>query len=403
VPGAERPRVLYAGNQRLAPVMAERLGGASDVTLAPNVRPSLDVEDVDAVRQHLSEVVQTVRSSRISGLEELRQWSGGHLMNTADGFGRVIRYLSHVYDSGKGVLGVDLGASQTTIAAGFSGDLRLHVRTDLGLGTAVTGVLRQGSASDIARWLPIQVPEPRVRDYVFNKALHPGAIPVQMEELHMEFALAREVMRLALASARADWPAGRDSRGGARLPPMEPIVASGGVLSRAPRPGYAALAIMDALQPVGVATLILDPHSLTPALGVAAGVLPLATVQALDSGSFVSLGTVVSPVGQGRPGRPVLRLRLDRERGEATEGVVRYGQLAVLPLKQGEFAKLTLRPERGFDVGFGGPGKAGAVRVSGGAVGVIFDARGRPLDLTRDGGRWRDLVQKWMWDIGALE
>jgi len=403
VPGAERPRVLYAGNQRLAPVISERLGGDSVVTLAPNVRPSVEVEDVGAVRGHLSEVVQMVRSSRISGLEELRQWSGGHLMNTADGFGRVIRYLSHVYDSGKGVLGVDLGASQTTIAAGFSGDLRLHVRTDLGLGAAVSGVLRQGSASDIARWLPIQVPEPRVRDYVFNKALHPGAIPVQMEELHMEFALAREVLRLALASARADWPAGRNARGGALLPPMEPIVASGGVLSRAPRPGYAALAIMDALQPVGVATLILDPHSLTPALGVAGGILPLATVQALDSGSFVSLGTVVSPVGHGRPGRPVLRLRLDRERGEATEGVVRYGQLAVLPLKQGEFAKLTLRPERGFDVGFGGAGKAGAVRVSGGAVGVIFDARGRPLDLTRDGGRWRDLVQKWLWDMGALE
>jgi hypothetical protein len=99
----------------------------------------------------------------------------------------------------------------------------------------------------------------------------------------------------------------------------------------------------------------------------------------------------------------VVRLRLDREGGESSEGVLRYGQLAVLPLRQGEFGKLTLRPERGFDVGFGGAGKAGAVRVSGGAVGLILDARGRPLELTRDGGRWRDLVQKWLWDIGALE
>jgi hypothetical protein len=267
----------------------------------------------------------------------------------------------------------------------------------------VTGVLRHASAADIGRWLPVQVPEPRIRDYVFNKALHPGVIPVQMEELHMEYALAREIMRLALASARQDWPPGRDGHAGLRLPPMEPILASGGVLSRAPRPGYAAMAILDGLQPTGVATLILDPHNLTPALGVAAGVVPLATVQALDSGSYVSLGTVVAPVGNGRPGRPMLRLRLDREGGDSAEGQLRFGQLSVLPLRQGEFAKLTLRPERGFDVGFGGPGKAGAVRVSGGAVGVILDGRGRPLDLTRDGGRWRDLVQKWLWDIGALE
>lgn len=403
LPGTEKPRVLYAGNQRMAATVSERMGNAAEVTIAPNVRPSLEEEDVASVRQRLSEVVQLVRSSRISGLEELRGWSGGHLLNTADGFGRVVRYLSHVYDSGKGVLGVDLGASQTTIAAGFGGDLRLHVRTDLGLGSSVTGVLRHGSAADIGRWLPVQMSEPRIRDYVFNKAIHPGTLPTQMEELHLEYAIAREVLRMTLASARADWPAGWDLRAGETLPPMEPIVISGGALSRAPRPGYAALAVLDALQPVGVASLILDPHSLTPALGAAAGVLPLATVQALDSGSFVSLGTIVAPVGHGRPGRPVLRLRLEREGGETTEGVIRYGQLNVLPLRQGEFAKLTLRPERGFDVGLGGPGRAGAVRVSGGAVGVILDARGRPLDLTRDGGRWRDLVQKWLWDIGALE
>jgi uncharacterized protein (TIGR01319 family) len=403
LPAGDKPRLVFAGNQRVAAKVSERLSAVADVTLAPNVRPTLEAEEIATVRQRLSEVVQTVRSSRISGLEELRGWSGGQLMNTADGFGRVIRYLSTVYDSGKGVLGIDLGASQTTIAVGFGGDLRLHVRTDLGLGSAVTGVLRYATAAEIGRWLPIQVSEPRIRDYIFNKALHPGVVPVQMEELHMEYALAREVMRLALASARLDWPPGRGGRTGLRLPLMEPILASGGVLSRAPRPGYAALAILDGLQPTGVATLILDPHNLTPALGVAAGVVPLATVQALDSGSYVSLGTVVAPVGGGRPGRPMLRLRLDREGGEVTEGHLRYGQLSVLPLRQGEFAKLTLRPERGFDVGFGGPGKAGAVRVSGGAVGVILDGRGRPLELTRDSGRWRDLVQKWLWDIGALE
>jgi uncharacterized protein (TIGR01319 family) len=403
LPAGEKPRVVYAGNQRLAAKVSERLSSVADVTLAANLRPSLEAEDIAAVRQRLSEVVQTVRSSRISGLEELRGWSAGQLMNTADGFGRVIRYLSHVYDSGKGVLGVDVGASQATIAAGFHGDLRLHVRTDLGLGTAVTGVLRHASAADVGRWLPVQVPEPRIRDYIFNKALHPGVVPVQMEELHMEYALAREILRLALATARQDWPTGWNDRAGPRLPAMEPILVSGGVLSRAPRPGYAALAVLDSLQPTGVATLILDPHNLTPALGVAAGVVPLATVQALDSGSYVSLGTVVAPVGGGRPGRPMLRLRLDREGGDSMEGQLRYGQLTVLPLRQGEFGKLTLRPERGYDVGFGGPGRAGAVRVSGGAVGVILDGRGRPLDLTRDGGRFRDLVQKWLWDIGALE
>jgi len=403
LPDETPPRVVYAGNQRLAADVTARLGERFAVTPVPNVRPAIDQEELAAARQRLAEVIHDVRSSRISGFEELRQWSGGNLMNTADAFGRILRYLSQVYDPAKGVLGIDLGAAHTTIAAAFAGDLRLFVRSDLGQGSALTGVLRHGTLADIQRWLPIDIGENRLRDYIFNKTLHPGIVPVGTEELHLEYALARQVARLALNLARADWPRGKDAASHPLLPPMEPILASGGVLARAPRPGYTALVLLDALQPTGIATLVLDPYNLTPGLGVAAGPLPMAAVQALDSGSYVSLATVVSPVGRGRAGRPVLRMKLEREHGETTEGEVRLGQLVVLPLRQGDFGKLTLRPERGFDVGFGAAGKAGTLRVSGGAVGLIIDARGRPIQGPRDPGRARDLNQKWLWDIGAME
>jgi hypothetical protein len=148
---------------------------------------------------------------------------------------------------------------------------------------------------------------------------------------------------------------------------------------------------------------VLDPYNLVPAVGAAAGLLPMITVQVLESGSFVSLGTVVSPVGRGREGKPVLRIRIEPESGgEPIEGIVRYGQIVLLPLRQGEHARMTLRPEKGFDVGFGGRGKAGALRVAGGALGVIIDARGRPLELSKDPAHRRELNQKWLYDIGAM-
>jgi len=188
------------------------------------------------------------------------------------------------------------------------------------------------------------------------------------------------------------------------MPPLEPIIAGGGTLGRAPRPGYVALALLDAIQPTGITTLVMDPHSLTPALGVAAGPLPIVSVQVLESGGYISLGTVVSPVGRSRLGRRVMNVHLERETtGEEMVGEVRMGQLVVLPLDQGENARLTLRPERGIDVGFGSPGKAGTVRVSGGAVGLILDARGRPLFHSKEPVQQRELNQKWLWDIGAME
>ncbi len=402
LPEGQRPRVVYAGNQQLAAEVVEAFGDRIPVVLAPNLRPSLETEDLGPARRHLAQVLAQARSVRIAGLDELFHWSGGHLLPTAEAFGRVIRYLSRFYERSKGVLGVDLGASQTTIAAAFDGDLHLSVRTDLGLGTALPGLLRQIPLSKVTRWLPIDMAEDEVRDYIYNKALHPASIPTEPEELHVEYALARQLIRTAVLEARSSWPMLRTALASELLPPMEPVLATGGALARASRSGYAALVLLDALQPVGVTTLVLDPYSLAPALGAAAGPLPMATVQVLESGSFISLGTVVSPVGRGRMGRPALRLRLDREgEGESIEGEVRFGQLVVVPLSPGQHGRLTLRPERGFDVGFGGPGKAGVVRVSGGAVGLIIDARGRPVQLPSDPGRRRELNQKWLWDIGG--
>jgi hypothetical protein len=403
IPPLDRPRIVYAGNRSLSASVVERFGDRFHVDLSPNVRPSLGIEDLSQARLHISDAISEVRATRVSGFEELNRWSGGNLLLSADAFGRVIKYLSRIYEPEKGVLGVDVGANQTTIAAAFEGDLRLTVNTDLGLGAPLPALLEGGGLSRILRWLPTEISPTKVQDYIYNKSLNPSVIPAEIEDLHIEFALTRELIRTALQRARTGWPSGKNIKSTWLLPAIEPIIISGAVLARAPRPGYAALALLDALEPTGISTLVLDPHSLTPALGATAGPLPMVTVHLLESGSFVSLGTIVSPVGRARAGRKILRVQLERDQvGEDIVGDIRMGQLVTLPLKQGENARLTLRPERGIDVGFGGPGKAGALRVAGGALGLIIDARGRPLNLPKEPDRRRELNEKWLWDIGAL-
>jgi len=60
-----------------------------------------------------------------------------------------------------------------------------------------------------------------------------------------------------------------------------------------------------------------------------------------------------------------------------------------------------VRPERGFDVGFGLRGKGGRLRVAGGAVGLIIDARGRPLRLPDDPAQRQERIQMWHWEVGV--
>lgn len=404
IPRSQRPRIIFAGNQELSPVLGERYGNRFDIAVAPNARPRLHHENLTQARLAIGEAIAEVRSKHATGFDEIDQWSGGALGLTADAYGRVFRYLSRIYDPEKGVLGIDVGATHTMVAAAFEGDLRLSVESDLGLGSTVHNILRRSDLERVMRWLPFEVSASRMRDYIFNKSMNPTTVPTTPDDLALEMALTKEMIRIAMLKARENWPRGKNLTSTWVMPPVEPIIASGGSLSRSPSAGIAALAMLDAVQPTGVTTLVLDPHNLSASMGAASGPVPLLSVHVLESGSYVSLGTVVSPVGKRRTGRKVLTLRLEPEdSNEDIAGEIRMGQLIVLPLGQGTYGRLTLRPERGIDVGFGGPGKAGALRVAGGSVGLIVDARGRPLELAEDPAVRMEMNDQWLRDIGAKE
>jgi hypothetical protein len=181
------------------------------------------------------------------------------------------------------------------------------------------------------------------------------------------------------------------------MPLLEPIIATGGILVQAPRLSQTVLMLLDAIEPVGITTLVLDEQGVAPALGAVAVSQPLAAVEALDAGPFLTLGTLVAPVGRARPGEVIMRVKITFEQGGELEIEAKYGSLEMLPLRIGEKARMELKPRRGFRVGRAG----GVVEVHGGAVGLVIDARGRPLRLPSGPDARRQLVQQWLWEMGA--
>jgi len=120
----------------------------------------------------------------------------------------------------------------------------------------------------------------------------------------------------------------------------------------------------------------------------------------LESGAFLSVGTVISPVSESSYGTPILRAKLVYSSGAEARVELKYGTLESLPLASGESATLEIQTLRGADVGFGA-GRGGKTPVSGGALGVVFDGRGRPLNLPTDAVRRRELIKKWLWTLGG--
>jgi hypothetical protein len=401
LPLDQRPEVLFAGNQSLAEEIRSRLGHITPYVTAPNVRPVIESEQLEPAQVRLGEIFRSVRVRQLPGISELDDWAGKRLLPTATAFGRMIRFLSRVYDPAKGVLGVDVGSSATTIAAAFTGELMLGVYPQFGIGSGATGLIESSSLGELLHWLPMEVGEDYVRDYIYNKAAAPASLPATQEDLAIEEALARHAIHSSLGLLEAGFPRGVKRAGMGVLPWFEPILAGGSALTRSPSYARSLLMLLDAVQPAGISTLVLDQNSLTPALGAAAPLNPILAVQVLESNAFLSLATVVCPVSNARPGTPILRLRVSYESGAETSFDVKQGSIEALPLPLGQAARLRLQPLHRSDVGMGGPGRGGSVRVVGGALGVVIDGRGRPLHLPGDVFRRQELYRKWLWTLGG--
>jgi hypothetical protein len=396
-----RPHLLFAGNTDLRRRVVKAVKGQTELRVADNVRPTKTKENLLSAQLELDALYIREKMGLVPGINDVGGWGKTPILPTCRAFSRLLHYLWHLGDPSKGVVGIDVGAANTTLVAVFDGRPTLTIRGGLGSAFGGKRLWERRSAEAITRWLPEAVSAEQALETVINNELRPSSIPQDPRELWLEHALVREVIRATLDIARPGWEPGDAQLYPDLLPLVDTILVSGGVLAHAPQPGQAALIVLDALQPVGVTTMILDVHGVAAALGSLAGVKPLAAVEALDNGALVNLATVVTPVGQARRGEKILKVNVCYDDGSNFDVEVRYGELEMLPLAPGQEVVLELKPRRRFDVGLGGPGKGGKRRVSGGLAGLIIDARGRPLRLPRKPEKRHNQIQRWLWDVGG--
>jgi hypothetical protein len=386
---ADRLPVVYTGSLEGSERLRQQLGPQAEVRQTEPFAP-----------QHLAPLSAAVSAlherqmlNTLPGYHHLNGWMSAPPMATATSFSSLIRFLARQYRMN--VVGVDVGGSATSVMiAGENGEFLPSVHATAGVASGLGSILRSVGAAQIARWLSFEVSEQEVRQFVLEKMIQPHLLPFTERELEIEHALTREAIGLALGQPGMDLGA---------LPNLDLILGAGGVLAHVPRYGQAALLLLDTIQPRGISSLVLDTVTLAPQLGVVAAVDPIAAVQATENDAVLQrLGTVVSAFGHAEDGEPALRLQLDYLDGRKKTLEVAYGALEVIPLTANEQAMLTLFPSQTIDVGLG-PGeqaRAGEA-IEGGIIGLIIDARGRPLALPDDPAYRQAKLAQWRQAIGA--
>jgi hypothetical protein len=132
-----------------------------------------------------------------------------------------------------------------------------------------------------------------------------------------------------------------------------------------------------------------------PHLGVLSQVNEQAAVEVFRKDCLVRLGTCIAASPAAKPGRPCMKYRLTLPGLGPVQGELTFGEMLRIPASEEEYAEVDIAPARGVDVGAGQSNRL-LTQCRGGQVGIVLDARGRPLKLAEDEAERASQLAGWL-------
>ena len=400
--------LIFAGNKDAAPLVAKAFDESIDLTIVENLRPTLERENLGPARDAIHDMFLEHVMAHAPGYDKLMGWTDAPIMPTPGAVGNILQTIAQRQNIN--VVGVDIGGATTDVFSVFDKTFNRTVSANLGMSYSISNVCAETGMANILRWVHFDMDERELRNRVKNKMIRPTTIPQSKEALIFEQAVAREALRLAYIQHKefATTPKGVQQQrtigdtfsqqtGGQTIVDnmkLDLLVASGGVLSHAPRMHQTAALLIDSFEPEGFTTLAKDSIFMMPHLGVLAQVHPQASLEVFTRDCLIYLGTCVAAKGLGKLGRPCFEYQITGDTLNES-GTINFGDVKLLPLGPDETAKVTIDPARGFDVG-AGPGKKVQRKVTGGTVGLFLDGRGRPLILPQQRSEAQKMMMRWV-------
>ena len=400
--------LIFAGNKDAAPLVEKAFDESIDLSIVENLRPTLEQENLGPARDAIHDMFLEHVMAHAPGYDKLMGWTDAPIMPTPGAVGNILQTIAERQRIN--VVGVDIGGATTDVFSVFDETFNRTVSANLGMSYSISNVCAEAGMANILRWVHFDMDERELHNRVKNKMIRPTTIPQSKEALIFEQAVAREALRLAyiqhkefattlkgVQQQRTVGDTFSQQTGGQTIVnnmKLDLLVASGGVLSHAPRMHQTAALLIDAFEPEGFTTLAKDSIFMMPHLGVLAQVHPKASLEVFTRDCLVYLGTCVAAKGLGKPGRPCFEYQITGDTLNES-GTINFGDVKLLPLGPDETAQVTIEPARGFDFG-AGPGKQVQRKVTGGTVGLFLDGRGRPLILPEQRSEAQKTMTRWV-------
>ncbi|HEX6293169.1 MAG TPA: glutamate mutase L, partial [Herpetosiphonaceae bacterium] len=348
--GDNQPLVIFAGNSAAADEVRQTIGEAAPVEVSDNVVPLPQHPRIEPTRSLLRRIYQERRVAALPGAERLRMVRCRRLGSAVEDQGLMVRFLSQRFS--RNVLAVSVDSWSTACLLMSGGHYSEAIFGRLGTRLGVLDVLKARGPAAIQRWLPFELDEQTLHNRLLNRVLRPYQVATDLDDLLLDYAIMREALSTAYLALRDERPDAQYD-----------LVFGGGALADAPRPGLAALALLDALQPTSrdsvlAIDLYLDQFSLLAASGALAHLDTDAAACLLEQDGLnnVPLATVIVPRGELAPGKKIADVELRPVHGTPITRTVSAGQIVRLPLARGKRATLRIQPVSGIAIGPNKPG-----------------------------------------------
>jgi uncharacterized protein (TIGR01319 family) len=392
--------VIYAGNKEARDRVSDVLKDKTALRITDNLRPLLERENLGPARLEIQNLFLEHVMAHAPGYKKLMSWTGVPIMPTPGAVGEMIQAIARKEDIN--VVGVDIGGATTDVFSVFDEVFNRTVSANFGMSYSISNVIAETGIENIIRWLPFEIDEADIRNRIKNKMIRPTTIPQLLEDLILEHAIAREALRLSFVQHKAlavglkgvqklkdmseSFERVAEEETLIKMNSLDLIVGSGGVLSHAPRRSQAMMMMIDAFQPQGVTMIAVDSIFMMPHLGVLSTINEKAATEVFEKDCLIYLGPCISLTNSGKFGSHCLDCVITYSDGKRTEESLSLGDIKVFELKEGEIAKVEISPAKKFDLGEGKDKKL-VKEVVGGVVGLVIDARGRPLALNSSKGK----------------
>ncbi|RLC47203.1 MAG: hypothetical protein DRH57_04465 [Candidatus Cloacimonadota bacterium] len=366
----EKIPLVYAGNKDAQSFIKTLFSKQFDLHIVPNIRPTMKDENLQPSRDKIHQLFMDNVMEQAPGYQEVKQFVSDDIIPTPMGVIKALQLVSRQLN--ENVMALDIGGATTDIFSNILGQYYRTVSANYGMSYSISNVMADCGFDKIKQWLPDDMDENYIRNYISNKMLYPTYIPKDDYQLAIEHAVAREAIRMAKEHhmkmhfnteqigildkiktrnldkfAETFYVEKMIEKRKFHNKDINIMIGAGGVISNAEKVEQSLISIIDGLNPQGITEIWRDNHFISPHIGKLSDVDEKLATELLMKECYEKIALVIRPIYKKmKIEQDVMSISIKND--VEKRYTIKANEVKYIPNEQRKESQVVIELEKGF-------------------------------------------------------